>query len=269
MLKTRVIAALVFAPALLGIVIVGGRALAITCLVLALLMLWEFLQLTLGAGHLLRKGVGYLLTAALVSVTLGWLPQGYGEFLFVGGTLILLLTALVQPEPLSAAMLRVGLVGVGVAYCGGLIPFLARLRAVDGERGLGLALMALFCTWGADTGAYFAGRFAGKHKLYPTISPAKTIEGAVGGVVAAVAVAFFIRWLFSVPLPVVHTVVAGLIIGIFGAAGDLCESTLKRSVGEKDSSRLIPGHGGVLDRFDAVLFACPATYIYIAIALRP
>jgi phosphatidate cytidylyltransferase len=150
---------------------------------------------------------------------------------------------------------------LGVGYCCGLIPYLSLLRNLGG--GLGLAFGSLFCTWASDTGAYFAGRAFGKHKLYPKISPSKTIEGLIGGLVAAVAVAIAVRHVFSVGISLVDAVAIGSIAAIFGTAGDLCESMLKRSVGAKDSSTLIPGHGGVLDRFDAVMFVAPAIYLYV------
>ena len=131
--------------------------------------------------------------------------------------------------------------------------------------GLGLSLGAIFCTWAADTGAYFAGRAFGRHKLYPKISPGKTVEGAIGGLASAVGAAFLIRFLFDVPMEAAYTAGMGAVAGVAGVIGDLSESLLKRSVGAKDSSRLIPGHGGVLDRFDGVMFAAPALYAYVVI----
>lgn len=265
-LTVRILAALVFAPALLGLVVWGGVALDITCAVLALLMLYEYLQLTLGKGLLYAKGVAFVLTGAVVASLLGYVPVLSG-LLLPAATIVLLASMLAGSQPMEQALRRAALIALGIGYCGGLVVYLARLRQVP--QGLGLALAAVFCTWGADTGAYFAGRAFGRHKLAPRVSPKKTIEGAVGGVAAAVGVAFLIRWLFVMHLGAFDTVAIGVVAGILGIVGDLCESLLKRSVGAKDSSRLIPGHGGVLDRFDAVMFVAPALFIYVDLFIRP
>jgi phosphatidate cytidylyltransferase len=107
----------------------------------------------------------------------------------------------------------------------------------------------------------------GKKKLAPVISPKKTIEGAVGGVVAAIAMAFILRHFFMPELAPIHTLAVGSIAAVAGIVGDLCESLLKRSTGIKDSSNLIPGHGGVLDRFDGVMFAAPAIFLYVSLVV--
>jgi len=269
MLKHRVLAAMAFAPALLGLVWWGGLALEITCFLLALIMLWEYQRMALGRdGELYTKGIGFILTALVAAFALGWLPAEWGGIALPGATMLLFVTMLGRPLPIERALHRTASVALGVLYCAGLIPFLARLRQLE-DNGLTFGLMALFCTWAADTGAYFSGRFLGKHKLYPSVSPKKTIEGALGGLAAAVGVAFFIRWLLVADLAPLHTALLGLVAGALGVAGDLAESLLKRSTGVKDSSNIIPGHGGVLDRFDAVMFAAPAVYLYIAIFLNP
>jgi len=267
MLWKRVATALVFAPALLYLVWRGGWPLGGACLLLAGLMLWEYLRMTVADGGAALHGVAYLLTAAWVAAQLGWLPGHLAGLVLPAGTMLLLMTLVLRPHPIATSMQRAGLAALGVLYAGGLIPFMARLRAVDEHSGLGLALAALFCTWAADTGAYFSGRAFGRHKLYPALSPGKTIEGAVGGTAAAIAVAFLIRAWFVPTLAPHHTVALGSLAGLFGMAGDLAESLLKRSTGTKDSSALIPGHGGVLDRFDAVIFVAPALYLYAVLAL--
>lgn len=267
MLLHRVLAALVFAPGLLALVWWGGVPLGVTCLGLAAVMLWEFLRLTLGTGEVYTKTVAHLLALACGAALLGWIDGPAAALLVPVGTMLLLFATVAAPEPVEQTFNRAALVALGVLYTAGLIPFLARLRDLP-ELGLGLSLAALFCTWGADTGAYFAGRAFGRIKLYPKVSPGKTVEGLIGGTVAAVAVAFLVRWMFTVQITDLDTVVVGLIAGLFGIAGDLSESLLKRSVGAKDSSRLIPGHGGFLDRFDAVIFVAPAVFVYITMLSR-
>ena len=263
MLITRILAAAVFTPAILALIWFGGLGLQISCAVLGMLMLWEYLQLTLTRSFGYIQTFAYALGALVLAAMLGWSPPFTGPLLMPVATLTLLCAVLLRPEPLAASMQRAALALLGVAYSAGLIPYLSRLR--DLPDGLGLTLMALLCTWGSDTGAYFAGRAFGRHKLYPLVSPGKTVEGSLGGLMTAVAVALALRAVLHLPLALAHAVALGAIASCFGALGDLCESLLKRSVGAKDSSHLIPGHGGVLDRFDGVMFAVPAFYIYVVL----
>lgn len=283
MLKTRTLAALVFAPPFLWLVWYGGTPLRVGCFVVAALMLWEFYRLTLGAGVLTLKSYGFVLGAAVAVTAANLLSARVVAVAAPAAFLSLFLLILATPEPINESIKRASLLLLGACYACGLLPYLIRLRDLPG--GLALALMALFCTWGADTGAYFAGRLFGRHKLYPKISPGKTVEGLFGGVAAAIGVAFLVRALpaltpttwhaaleldashFSAALGCAHLVAIGCIAGTVGVVGDLCESMLKRSVGAKDSSQLIPGHGGILDRFDAVMFVAPALYIFAVLAL--
>ncbi len=251
----------------MGLIYLGGLPLAITCAVLSVLMMWEFLQMTLGPGEHYTKAIGYLFAAATCTALLGWIDPKIGILLVPTGTMLLFLAMVVRPQPLELSTKRASLVALGVLYTAGLIPFLALLRDIDPKLGLGLGLMALFSTWGSDSGAYFAGRALGRHKLYPSVSPGKTIEGGIGGVLSAIGVAFLVRWMFDMEIALGHTFALGTLAGVFGVVGDLAESLLKRSVGAKDSSKLIPGHGGVLDRFDGVIFVVPAMYVYVVTIL--
>jgi phosphatidate cytidylyltransferase len=127
----------------------------------------------------------------------------------------------------------------------------------------GFILLVFFAIWALDTIAYLVGRRYGRHKLWPKVSPGKTIEGSVTGLIGAlVVVALFYS---QGKLLASEAVGIGLIVGVIGQVGDLAESLMKREVGIKDSSRLIPGHGGVLDRFDSAFFAFPAVYLYLKI----
>jgi phosphatidate cytidylyltransferase len=265
LLKTRVIAALVFTPAFIALVVLGGWALQLTCLVMVWLMLWEYLQLVLGPGEVLLKSFTYLLGTLLALYVMGLIPDAPLSLMLTGATLLVFIVGLVRPDPIESSTARLALAGLGVLYAAGLFPYLARLRELD--QGLVLAATAVFCTWSADTGAYFAGRFLGRHKLYPKISPKKTIEGLAGGMAAAAAVALVIRVLFGAEWPVGHTVALGVVAAVIGTIGDLAASMVKRSVGAKDSGALIPGHGGVLDRFDGVIFVAPTLYLYVRVLL--
>jgi phosphatidate cytidylyltransferase len=143
------------------------------------------------------------------------------------------------------------------------------LSGLTVDFGARVLVMILLATWATDTGAYFAGRFLGPKiglgKLAPAASPNKTIEGGIGGFLAAVIIALLVGYLWLL-LPLLTCVIGGLIIGVAGQFGDLCKSILKRDAGVKDFGSLIPGHGGVLDRFDSLMMNVPLIYLYLWLA---
>jgi len=149
-----------------------------------------------------------------------------------------------------------------IVYTGLMLSFLGLLR--DLPHGAAWLLLVLACTFGADTGAYLVGRSIGRHKLAPHVSPGKTIEGLIGGMGMSVVAALLCRLLIPGDIQVRDCFWVGLAVGLIGPLGDLSESMLKRSVGVKDSGNLIPGHGGLLDRIDALLFTAPFVYYYAA-----
>jgi phosphatidate cytidylyltransferase len=119
-----------------------------------------------------------------------------------------------------------------------------------------------------DIAAYYVGRRLGRKKLLPEVSPGKTVEGVIGLVVGSIAGCLLFRHFFFPLLPVVHTVVLGLVGSVIGQLGDLCESALKRAAGVKDSGTLLPGHGGMLDRLDCLMFITPYVYYYQALVIK-
>lgn len=147
----------------------------------------------------------------------------------------------------------------GVLYVGWLLSYLVALRL---DAGRDWVFLALFTTFGSDTNAFFVGRLLGKHRLAPRISPAKTWEGAIGGVLGAVIVSLVIVSVLGMPLSYGQAILLGLLVSVFGQLGDLVESLLKRNMGIKESGNLVAGHGGVLDRMDSVLFAGVVVYYY-------
>jgi len=154
----------------------------------------------------------------------------------------------------------------GVLYLGWLISYLVALRI---EAGRDWLFLALFATFGSDTAAYFVGKAIGRHKMAPSISPGKTWEGAVAGLVGAVIVCylFTLNTPFRLPLSILEAVILGVVVSIFGQLGDLAESVLKRGSGVKDSGVIMPGHGGILDRLDSILFAGIAVYLFYMIVI--
>ena len=130
-----------------------------------------------------------------------------------------------------------------------------------------MVVFDLVLTWSADSGAYFAGRAFGKNKLFERVSPKKTIEGVVGGVVLSTVVSYFFCSTWLPEVPVVSSILIGVVWALLSVVGDLVESMMKRAFGVKDSGNIMPGHGGVIDRLDSLLFTFPATWLFIQYGL--
>ena len=163
---------------------------------------------------------------------------------------------------LGEALPSSGIAVMATLYVGMLAGSLIRLRndfPIEGPKLVGFLLIVV---WIGDAGAYYFGKAFGKHKMSPRISPKKTIEGLVGGILTAIAAAVVIHFTFFPQFPVVHAAIAGVILSVTGVIGDLAESMWKRSADVKDSGTLIPGHGGFLDRFDSVFYTTPILYSY-------
>ena len=151
----------------------------------------------------------------------------------------------------------------GILYIGWLLSYFVALRALDNGREW--VFLAMFATFSSDTIAFFVGRAFGKHHLAPDISPGKTWEGTIAGAFGSIIVSLVLVNLFRLPLGYGWAVLLGLLISVFGQLGDLVESLLKRNMGVKDSGKLLPGHGGFLDRIDSVIFAGIVVYYYVLI----
>jgi phosphatidate cytidylyltransferase len=164
---------------------------------------------------------------------------------------------------MKTAALRVACFVFGPIYLGGGLGAAALLRRDGGVDGASFVVLSLMLSWLSDTGAYFAGRFLGKRKLYEAVSPKKTVAGAFGGLGGAVVGALLAHFFYLRSLPLVDGLVLAIVGGALGQAGDLGESLFKRSVGVKDSGGIVPGHGGILDRVDAMMVTSIATYLYV------
>jgi phosphatidate cytidylyltransferase len=151
---------------------------------------------------------------------------------------------------------------VPVVFVGLPFAFVVGLRAVPGTDGPDLLLLAMLCVTLSDTAAFYVGSAFGRHRMAPLISPKKSWEGAAGGVFGSIVAALVAHAWFYQRLPITHALVLGVLLCAAGILGDLAESMLKRSAGVKDSSSLLPGHGGVLDRVDSLLVAAPVLYYY-------
>ncbi len=170
------------------------------------------------------------------------------------------LASLSAPEPNDVAGMRLAWLIAGPFYVGGLLSNVGTLHHVD--HGGEWVLLAMWIAWASDTGAYFAGRFFGKHKLAPRVSPSKTVEGSIGGLLGSLTGAFAAHFWFLPTLPLLHAIGLAVIGGALGQAGDLVESLIKRSTKVKDSGSILPGHGGLLDRVDALMFTATCCVLY-------
>ena len=197
-----------------------------------------------------------VLVAGTVDVRLGVAPAL--ALIIVGLPLVSLTRAQAAPERFgNLAILLAGVFLLGVP-----LGHLAGLRVIEGGEGHDLPFLLLLVVWASDTGAYYGGRLFGRRRLAPQLSPGKTVEGLLAGLAAAIAAAFLARAWFMHRLAIADCLLLAPLLAGVGAAGDLMESALKRWAGAKDSSGLIPGHGGMLDRIDSLLLAAPVLFYY-------
>jgi phosphatidate cytidylyltransferase len=224
--------------------------------------LFEYYQITRALGADGQPWFGYPAFWVLITGLWGrWLPA---PVLCVCLVVAAFLAAMWRRAPMRTRVfgLMANLLGVFyLAFC--LFAAYSVRHDRDAQAGLQWTLIALVVIWTGDSAALFCGKSFGRTRFAPELSPKKTNEGAAGGLLAEVLVAILLRHWFFPGLPVVHVIGAALLIGIFGQLGDLAESMLKRAADIKESSNLIPGHGGVLDRIDSLLFAFPALYAYL------
>lgn len=174
-----------------------------------------------------------------------------------------LLVPLISTQEIRYALTDSAVLVLGIVYIGVTLGYVLRTRALP--QGEFFVFFLVLITWAADTGAYLVGSTLGRHPLAPRLSPKKTIEGVVGGLLLALGMAFVARTWFLDTLTVLDCVALGVLLTLIGLLGDLFESALKRSAAVKDSGSLIPGHGGMLDRLDSLLFTGPSFYYYLTL----
>jgi phosphatidate cytidylyltransferase len=219
----------------------------------------EFTRMAIPERLMLGYGAFGGSVALVHAANLFW-PEMLGSALATGGMVCLITGLLAVPDTdrgaRAGAWMVLGLVYIPVMF--GMVSAVRRL-----EDGVAWVFVCLALAWAADTGAYFAGRAFGKTPLFPRVSPKKTWEGAIGGAVAVLVAIGIIRSLAIPHMGWGHVVALSLIGGPAGVVGDLVESAFKRASGVKDSGSILPGHGGILDRVDSLLFTAPVTYVYV------
>ena len=254
-MKQRIITAIIFGAILILFTIVGGIPFIVLTYLFASIAVYELLKM---------RNVKLLSFPGLLSFLLLWLfllPSKYqgllndlnitkAEITFLFVLLFLTYTVLTKNkftfDDVAFSIMSILYVGMGFYY------FMETRDA-----GLVYIFYSLFIIWATDSGAYFTGRAIGKRKLWPEISPNKTIEGFVGGIVCAVIVSILFGLFTEMNVPILSLSIVTLFLSVFGQVGDLVESALKRHYQVKDSGNILPGHGGILDRFDSLLFVWP------------
>jgi phosphatidate cytidylyltransferase len=227
----------------------------------------EFLRMSLPVSELDRAvGLRVVAAGAAVLVVVAPAVWNFGAAMpptMAFSALALALVVLMRPAQLEQAGRHLAACLAGLVYVPMMMAHLPLLKIAGRPQWLIVALCTAFF---ADTVAYVFGRAFGKHKLYPAVSPKKTVEGSLGGILGSILATVGVGSLWTIPdLPIAHAVGLGIVASICGQAGDLVESMVKRTFGVKDSGNLLPGHGGMLDRIDALLFVSPVIYYYIAL----
>lgn len=263
-LARRVATAAVALPLLLAAFFLGppplGAAVAGAAVAVGL---WEFFALMKARGLAPFRVAGVVLLAAIF-VDVAWPVRTASLWPVVA--LVALVGLVARGPDFAATVPSAGLTLLGAAYLGSLGGAVAALRLLPPDRdGAWRIVLLLAIVMVADTAAFFVGNAAGRHKLAPVISPGKTVEGALGGLAGGVAAAAAVRALALPALPLRDALLLGLAVAALGIAGDLVESLLKRWAGVKDSGALFPGHGGMLDRLDSILFGAPVLYYYFSL----
>ncbi len=231
--------------------------------------MFEFYSLTKKIELKADAGVGYLGAAGLFTGFVFDAPTRAPEMIIATLVLFVVLVLITQTfrfqKDFSKMLIGIGVTMLGVIYIAFLGGFLVATR-VGFENGAGLSthLLGYFflVIFGSDAGAYFAGRALGTHKLAPGISPGKTVEGLIGGLAAAAAFAALATFWFFRELPYQWSIPLAVVLAAVGVLGDLCESAMKRGSKTKDAASILPGHGGLLDRLDSLLFGAPILYYF-------
>jgi phosphatidate cytidylyltransferase len=262
MLRHRILTAVVGLPLLIAIIWFGEPWFTILIAAMSALASWEFYRMAGGlrVQPLTYFGIAWVLLL-IVSPHCPYPPTL--PFLITSAIVVSLIWLLFRHHR-EQAFANWAWTMAGILYIGWMLSYWVQLRSLDGGREL--VLLAMFTTFASDTSAFFIGRTWGKHALAPAISSGKTWEGAIGGLLASIVASFVISAILTLPFSYWQIALVGFIISIFAQLGDLVESLLKRNTGVKDAGKLIPGHGGILDRLDSLIFTGVIVYYFVELA---
>lgn len=271
MLGLRIASGVLFVPLLILLAWAGGIAFLSFVALEVSLGLAEFFRMMRAKGY--RPYTRLAFVTALAMLWIVFRPATAHVDLLVTGILVLTLALELRRPEARQRVEDMAVTMFGIAYVGWLSAHFVMLRELPWRAGTPYAdgatyvLLAFMVTWGCDTGAYAFGRLFGRNRPWTLISPRKSVEGAIGGLAVALLAAHAARLWFAPYLSVIDATVLGLLVGVFAQVGDLVESLLKRDAAHGDSSDLIPGHGGILDRFDSLYFGAPVVFYYLKVVV--
>ncbi len=262
MLSHRILTAVVGLPLLTAIIWFGEPWFTILIAVMAALGSWELYRM---ARHSKIQPIIYFGIAwVLLLVISPHCPYPLTTPFLITSAIVISLIWLLFRSPREQAFTNWAWTMAGILYIGWMLSYWVELRNL--ESGKALVFWAMFTTFANDTGAFLVGRAWGRHALAPSISAGKTWEGAIGGLVASVAASLIISLIFPLPFNYWQVALLGCAISLFAQFGDLVESLIKRNTGVKDAGKLMPGHGGILDRLDSLIFTGVVVYYCVVLA---
>lgn len=251
-MKQRILTGLIGGAAFLGLLWVGKTPYTILLILLALIGYYEFLKMNRTDIYSLEGIIGLVSTLSLILIHNSYIVfKDFNSLPIILITFILYLILIVIKKN-KITFMDISYYLAGILYIG--FGFAVMLETRLDNNGLATTLFILILIWVTDSGAYFTGKYLGKNKLWPEISPKKTIEGSIGGIILAMVSALIANYYLNITDSYFQIVLVSILISTVGQVGDLVESALKRSKDIKDSGDLLPGHGGVLDRFDSLIF---------------
>jgi phosphatidate cytidylyltransferase len=262
MLRHRILTSVVGVPLLIAAIWFGEPWFSILMAAAAGIAGWEFYRM--GSRAKVQPLTYFGIAWIVLFIGIPHCPYTSALPILISSAIIISLLWLLFRQPRDQAFTSWSWTMAGIFYIGWMFSYWIRLRGL--EIGRELVFLAMFTTFVSDTGAFFIGRTWGKHKMVPSISSGKTWEGAIGGLLCSVAASFIIVIIFNLPYSYWQIAIAGLIISVFAQLGDLVESLLKRNTGVKDAGKLVPGHGGMLDRVDSLIFTGVIVYYLVELA---
>ncbi|MFV9509823.1 phosphatidate cytidylyltransferase [Tepidibacillus sp. LV47] len=258
-MKKRIITGIIGGAGFLYLVFLGGIPFTFLILVLATISYYEFLRMNQTSLFSIQGFIGLLSVIGMI-LSLNPIIPIFQYFSFLNVilfSLFVFLTFVVFVKN-KITFDHISIFLVGAIYVSLGFGFMLKTRLI--ENGFPMTLFILIIIWASDSGAYFSGRYFGKNKLWPEVSPKKTIEGSIGGILLAVVAGIIVNQILHIVSSMTTAFFISLFVSILGQIGDLVESALKRSKEVKDSGNLLPGHGGILDRFDSLIFVFPIVY---------